>query len=166
MAEIIGVSLWILMGIKWGDWRNWSKYQPTIVYFIFCDVLYYLITYSHPLWSLEPTWPLKTKLICLFGEFIVFASTVLIFIGNYPTVRLFSTWWTLLWVIIYTVIEWILLKLGVFTYQNNWNLVDSFLFNILLFVFLRLYFKKPVVALLASFPICMILIYLNRIPIK
>jgi hypothetical protein len=166
MAEIIGVSIWILLGLKWGDWRNWSNYQSTFVYFIFCDVLYYYITYTHPLWTLEPTWPLKTKLICIFGEFIVFASTVLIFLGNYPTNRLFSTWWTFMWVIIYTVNEWILLKLGVFSYHHNWGLFHSFLFNILLFVMLRLYFKKPVGALLLTLPIIISLIYLTSIPVK
>ena len=55
MAEIIGVCMWILLGLKWGDWKNWAAYQSTIVYFIFCDTLYYLISHSHPLWTLEPT---------------------------------------------------------------------------------------------------------------
>ncbi|HSU79891.1 MAG TPA: hypothetical protein VLK78_05695, partial [Candidatus Angelobacter sp.] len=49
------------------------------VYFIFCDTLYYLISHSHPLWTLEPTWPIKTRLVALFGEFIVFAITVLFY---------------------------------------------------------------------------------------
>lgn len=165
MAEIIGVIVWILAVIRWGDWRNWNLYQPTIIYFIFLDVLYYYITYTHPLWKLEPTWPLKYKIVSLFGEFLVFASTVLIYLGRYPTKRWISIGWIALWVIIYTSVEWVLLKLGVFSYHNNWNLFDSFLFNILLFSMLRFYFRKPLKALLLSVPICVLLIILNSVPL-
>lgn len=165
MFEIIGVAIWILAGIRWGDWKNWALYQPTIIYFILCDVLYYYITYNHPLWDLEPTWPLKYKLVSLFGEFLVFASTILLYIGRFPTKRWPSLFWIVLWVVIYTISEWVLWKFGVFSYHNNWNLFDSFLFNFLLFLMLRLYYRKPLTALLLSVPICIILIMLNSVPL-
>jgi hypothetical protein len=146
--------------LRWGDWRNWSKYHATILYFIFGDVLYYYVTYSHRLW------PLKNELVCLVGEFIVFACTVLIYLGKYPPGHFISLWWTSLWVIIYTANEWILLKTGTFTYNNGWTLFDSFLFNILLFILLRLHYKMPLITLILSVPISIILILLNSIPIK
>lgn len=166
MAEIIGVSTWILAALRWGDWRNWHKYHATILYFILGDVLYYYITYNHRLWSLVPTWPLKHELVCVAGEFIVFASTILIFLGRYPSGRFISTWWTLVWASIYTVNEWILLKTGTFTYEHGWTLFDSFLFTILMFIMLRLHYKRPLFTIVISVPILILLIFLNSIPIK
>jgi hypothetical protein len=166
MAEIIGVYAWIMATLRWGDWINWRKYQATILYFILGDILYYYVTYTHRLWSLEPTWPLKNELLCVGGEFIVFASTVLIFLGKYPTGHFVSIWWTIVWVCIFTANEWILLLTGTFAYQHGWTLFDSFLFNILLFILLRLHFKMPLISYVLSIPIAIILIYLNSIPIK
>lgn len=166
MAEIIGVSTWILAALRWGDWRNWHKYHATILYFILGDVLYYYTAYNHRLWSLVPTWPLKYELVCLAGEFIVFTSTILIFLGRYPAERFISTWWTAVWVIIYTANEWILLETGTFIYQHGWTLFDSFLFNILMFTLLRLHYKRPLFTLVISVPISILLIFLNAIPIK
>ncbi|PKG23988.1 CBO0543 family protein [Niallia nealsonii] len=166
MAEIIGVTIWIAAAIKWGDWRNWQKYYPTILYFIFCDVMYYYLTASKPLWMLRPTWPLQHSLISLIGEFIVFASTVLIFLGRYPFRPFISISWTFIWVIIYTINEWVLLKTGTFTHHNSWTLVDSFFFNILMFVFLRLHEKKPLMTLLLSIPIGFLVMYIYFIPIR
>lgn len=166
MAEIIGVSTWLFAGLRWGDWRNWHKYHATILYFILGDVLYYYITYHHRLWSLTPTPPLKTELVCLVGEFLVFASTILIYLGRYPNGHFISAWWTCLWVLIYTVNEWILFLTGTFTYDNGWTLFDSFLFNILMLILLRLHYKKPLLTLILSIPISIILIILNSIPIR
>jgi hypothetical protein len=166
MAEIIGVSTWILAAFRWGDWRNWGKYHATILYFILGDALYYYVANNHRLWSIEPTWPLKSELVSLTGEFIVFACTVLIFIGRYPKGQYVSTWWTAFWVIIYTVNEWILSITGTFTYHHGWTLFDSFMFNILLFILLRLHDKRPLFTLLLSVPVSIILIYINSIPIK
>ncbi|GED29342.1 hypothetical protein [Brevibacillus centrosporus] len=81
---------WTLAGTRWGDWRHWKKYQPTILYLLLLNVLYYYITYHHRLWYLHPQWPLNSELICVLGELIVFTSTVLIFLGRYPEGKLFS----------------------------------------------------------------------------
>ncbi|MEH7082234.1 CBO0543 family protein [Neobacillus drentensis] len=166
MAEIIGVSTWILAAVRWGDWRNWYIYYPTILYFILGDALYYYVTYNHQLWSLVPTWPLKHELACLAGEFIVFACTVLIFLGRYPSGHIVSIWWTAVWVFIYTANEWILLLTGTFKYHHGWMLYHSFLFNILLFTLLRFHFKKPLFTMVLSIPITLILIHINSIPVK
>jgi hypothetical protein len=79
MATIIAVCSWVIAGVVWGDWRNWAKYHTTVFYFMFCDIMYYLVTVDHRLWSLEPTWPLHSELVVIWGELIVFTSTVLIY---------------------------------------------------------------------------------------
>lgn len=164
MAEIIGVITWMMFALKWGDWKNWDKYHSTILYFILGDILYYYVSYRHRLWSLEPKWPLTNELECLAGEFIVFACTILIYLGKYPANLFLSACWILMMVIIYTVIEWILRLTGTFSYHHGWTLFHSFLFNILMFILLRWHFKKPLFSLLISVPISIILMILYSIP--
>lgn len=166
MAEIIGVSCWTLAGILWGDWRHWRKYHSTILFFVLCDTFYYYATYTYRLWSLQPTWPLRSEMITLVGEFIVFASTTLIFLGRYPEGRLIAPLWTLLWIFIYTMNEWGLRITGTITYNHGWRLFYSLLFNVLMFVFLRLHNKKPLLTYGLSIPITVLLLVLFRIPIK
>jgi hypothetical protein len=166
MATIIAVCSWVIAGVVWGDWRNWAKYHTTVFYFMFCDIMYYLVTVDHRLWSLEPTWPLHSELVVIWGELIVFTSTVLIFLGRYPAGRFISIWWTLLWVSMYTFIEWILLLAGTFKYSNGWTLLYSFLFSILVFVFLRLHYLRPLTTYILSIPTFFILIYLNSVPLR
>ena len=167
MAEIIGVSSWILAAVRWGDWKNWRAYHATILYFILIDALYYYVTYNHRLWSLAPTWPLRHELEAVFGEFIVFACTVLIYLGRYPVRGLgYSILWFMLWIGIYTANEWVLLLTGTFTYQHGWNLFDSFLFNIGMFFMLRLHIKKPLLTYVVSIPTACCFLFINSIPIQ
>jgi hypothetical protein len=166
MAEIIGVCTWLIAALRWGDWRNWQRYYSTILYFLLGDALYYYVSYTHRLWSLEPTWPLKNEVTCIAGEFIVFACTILIYMGKYPPNHFISIRWTAIWVMIYTVNEVILLWTGTFSYQHGWTIFHSFMFNILLFILLRLHFKKPLWTMLLSIPVTTILIFINSIPLK
>ncbi|WP_419879243.1 hypothetical protein [Brevibacillus centrosporus] len=108
---------WTLAGTRWGDWRHWKKYQPTILYLLLLNVHYYYITYHHRLWYLHPQWPLNSELICVLGELIVFTSTVLIFLGRYPEGKLFSLRWTGQWVCVHTLNEWLLCLTGTFRYN-------------------------------------------------
>jgi hypothetical protein len=165
MAEIIGVSTWVLAGLRWGDWKNWQKYHATILFFILGDALYYYVSHTHRLWSLEPTWPLKSEFVCVIGEFLVFASATLIYLGKYPEGRLISVWWTLLWIGIFSVNEWILLLTGTFSHSNGWTLWDSFLFNIIMFIILRLHYKRPLLAYPLSILVAVVLIYRYSMPI-
>ncbi|MGG3561175.1 hypothetical protein ABES03_06185 [Neobacillus rhizosphaerae] len=166
MAEIIGVSLWTLVTLRWGDWRNVKKYYATILYFLFCDVLYYYLSYNHRLWSITPTPPLTSEFVALVGEFIVFTGTIFLFLGRYPSNQFFSIRWTSLWVILYTTNEWVLLKTGTFVYEHGWTIVHSLLFNIFMFIFLRLHDQRPILTMILSIPIPFILIKLFSIPIR
>lgn len=40
--------LYILVCLKWGDWRNWRKYYPTILYVIIWDLIFNLLLIITP----------------------------------------------------------------------------------------------------------------------
>jgi hypothetical protein len=56
--HIIGSFLWILATWKWGDWRNWKKYQSTILYMIVFSLLFDVLTYNHSLFLVTFFYPL------------------------------------------------------------------------------------------------------------
>ncbi|WP_308639839.1 CBO0543 family protein [Paenibacillus silvisoli] len=165
MPEVIGVSSWIIAGWVWGDWRNWRKYESTILFMILLDTLYYYVSQDHRLWTLEPQAPFRTEFAALLGEFIVFASAVLMFLGRFPKGLKQGLLWTLLWIAIFSANEALLLVTGTFSYSNGWTLFDSIVFCFLMFPVLRLHHVKPLAAYALSIPACILYIYYYNISI-
>ncbi len=155
---IIVSLIFLVAAWRWGDWRNWQKYYPTILFFILGNFAYGYITYDHPLWEHES--PLfKSTLSDIFITLISFPALVLIFLPHYPNGRYKRIGYILIWVVLSTAFEWIALKLGFFSYHNGWNTWHSVLFNFIMFPLLRLHHTKPlpawIMAILAAIVICL-----------
>jgi hypothetical protein len=41
--------MFLLIGWRFGDWRNLGKYYPTILFLIIGDLLYNVLTYNIPM---------------------------------------------------------------------------------------------------------------------
>lgn len=55
MVNVLYASVWIFAMWKWGDWKNWQKYYPTILLFIIGDFIYlYLLSDLYPMWRYNP----------------------------------------------------------------------------------------------------------------
>jgi hypothetical protein len=130
---------------KWGDWRNWKLYYPTILFFIVGNFSYGLLTYNYPLWEFESLL-LKTTGSTFLITIVAFPATILIFLPHYPKGKVKQILYILLWVLTYTLIEIVSHKLGFFSYHNGWNIWWSVLFNLIMFPLLRLHHKKPPLA--------------------
>ncbi|KIL41919.1 hypothetical protein SD70_04750 [Gordoniibacillus kamchatkensis] len=141
----------IFLAWRWGDWRNWTKYQSTILYFISCDLLYNFLTYNHPLWEYEPTlvYPNHT-MMSLIAMFVAYPSVTLVFLGKYPAGRIKRILWICFWALLWTFLEWVSFKVGQFSYHNGWNLTWSIVFDFVLFAMLRLHFVKPLLTYVLS----------------
>lgn len=148
----IMVSLLILAAAwRWGNWRNWQKYYPTILFFILADYAYGYITYNQPLWQYESPL-LKTTLSDLFVSLIGYPSLILLFLQYYPKGIYKRIVYISLWVILhFTLIELLALKLGFFSYHNGWNVWYAFLFDCFMFPMFRLHYKKPLIVWIITF---------------
>ena len=51
----IYVLLFLVAAIKWGDWRRWRDFYPTILFFIVGDLLKNFLLYNHWLWTYKET---------------------------------------------------------------------------------------------------------------
>jgi len=152
MFIVFGI-LFLLMGWRFGDWRNFKKYYPTILYFIIGDLLYNLFTYNAPLWkySKDFIFPNHT-LVNLWTMITIYPATVLTYLFHFPKKKIRQIFYILFWVIVFII--WELLNLHIFgliNHSNGWNMWWSFLFDIIIFIMLPIHHKRPLVAWGLSF---------------
>ena len=156
----------ILIAWKWGDWRNWKLYYPTMLYFIIGDLSYIILTSNKPLWEFE-----SSIISSDFVEFLIaavcFPCTCFVFFALYSKVSKSKRIVYLLLLFaasLYTSIEWLSYRLGFISYHNGWDLYWSFLFNCIMFPLLLLHYKKPVWVWPISITSAFIVIYLFDLP--
>ena len=143
-------GLFILACYKWGDWRNWKTYYPTILFLIAGDFIYYYVSAAKPLWQYTAKlFPgtYATLIIAL----IIYPCTILLFIPFYPkSGSIKKVCYITGWVCLYAFLEYLALKYNYMQQFNRWNFLYSVLFDYALFPLLLVHQKKPSVALLLS----------------
>lgn len=163
MFHILLAVVALLICYKYGDWKNWENYYPTILFFILSNVVCILLTYNHPLWFYESNILNRTfndLLICI----TVYPSTVMTFIPNFPKKFIKRMAHIAYYVSIYTIVEFIAVKLGCFTYHNGWSIWHSALFNLTMFPILYLHYKKPLYVWAIALISPHILFFIMKIP--
>ena len=145
MFHLILVILAITVCYFVGDWRNWTKYHSTILFYITGDLMYNFLAYNKPLWQYasHTTW-LGHTLSNLLVSLTVFPCTILVFFRYYPNSGILKKIvYISLWVAIQSSVEAVSLRLGYFTHHNNWNIVWSIIANFILFPTMVLHQSKP-----------------------
>lgn len=150
------------------DYLKWKHYYPTLQYVAIGNLTYNFLCASHWLWRLKPdiNWYNDT-LVELGYTFITFPATALMFLSHYPNedrkFRVFVHY--VFWIGLYVVFEFILLLKGTIYYKYGWSIGWSILFDIIMFPFIRFHHKNPLLALVFSFPVVLILLWVFDIPI-
>lgn len=165
MFYIILLIFLIAICYKWGDWRNWQKYQSTILFFTLGDFLYMGLTYLKPLWDYDTNFA-KGIYDNLFVNFTIFPCTILLFIPRFPEGIKKQVLYILKWVVIYTSVEWLATLLHSFQQENGWTIWYSLTFNFVMFPLLWLHYKKPLLAYLGSFVVAVTILWLFKIPVN
>lgn len=159
--HIIVSTIFVLIAWRWGDWKNWKTYYPTILFFITGNFLYDLLTYNYPLWAYESPL-LKTTFSDLLFSFVFFPATILLYLPHFPKGLVKQAVYVLFSVIIYTIVEIVSYSFEFFSYHHGWSICWSVLFNIIMFPTLRLHHKKPPLAWFISFLVAAgVLFYFN-----
>jgi hypothetical protein len=76
----------IFIAWKWGDWRNWKLYYPTILYMIIGNLTYIILSKNKPLWKYESP-IISGDFAELLIAFVVFPCTCFIFFQLYSKVN-------------------------------------------------------------------------------
>ncbi|MDQ1913373.1 CBO0543 family protein [Paenibacillus sp. GD4] len=145
----IGYLGWIAAAWKWGDWKNINDYMSSTYFFICGSLLYFYLTGADILWRFEsPYFQWKHSLFELLLTFVVFPCVTILFLSHYPNGLLKQLLYNLGWALTFGFHEWIVYRMGLFTYFNGWSLGWSVFVDILIFPLLRLNQKKPLYAYL------------------
>jgi hypothetical protein len=153
---------------RWGDWKNWQLYYPTILFMIVGNFLYNVLTYHYPIWMYKDStfFPNHTT-ADIFNSFVLFPAVILIFLPHYPKESMIKkVKYLALWITVFVSVEWFLGYLGYFSYYNGWTLGWSFLFNVGMFMILRIHFKRPLLAWAISVFVILFLVIYFDVPIE
>nr|WP_295970302.1 CBO0543 family protein [uncultured Bacillus sp.] len=133
---------------RFGEWKNYKTYYPTILFMIIGDLLYNLFTSQTPTWSYNPDFICRNHtLVNLWVMMTTYPATVLIFLPHYPERRSKQILYIFLWSVLYGLIETIGIYLvGNISHHNGWNMWWSMAFNIVLFTMLPIHHKRPLLA--------------------
>lgn len=159
-------ALYLVAGIRWGDWRHWQKYYPTILFLIIGDGLYNFLLYNKSMWLFHDLILPNHTTITLLSMIVSYTVTVLIYLGKFPDGWLKRSLWFLLWSGIYLSVEYANSKFGFITYHNGWNIGWSVVFTGIIFFILPIHHKKPLFAWGLSIVIIVSLLIIFKVQIS
>jgi hypothetical protein len=159
-------AIYLFAGYKWGDWRNWKSYYPTILFLIIGDFLYNFLLYNQSMWLFHDIILPNHTTITILAMTVSYSATVLIYLGRFPEGWTKRLLWFLLWTGGYLIIEYIDNRLGFITYHNGWNFWWSALLTGIIFFILPVHHKSPLVAWILSFVIILSLLFIFHIKIS
>ena len=157
---------YLIAGFIWGDWRNWQKYYPTILFLILGDFLYNFLLYNKTMWLFHDLFLPNHTMVTLLAMTVSYTATVLIYLGRFPSGWKNQFLWFLLWCGIFMLGEYVNFKLGFITYHNGWNMWWSVTFTGIIFLILPIHHKKPLLALVFSLVIVLTLLMVFNVKIS
>lgn len=145
------VAVTIIVTWKWGDWKNWQKYHPTMLVAAVGNLLYIFLYNGHFLWQFQGVALTNITTVELLFTFIVLPLTVLLYLSNYPDTPKRWIIHTVEYIVTYVALEWIYVKLGWFKHDYGWNMWWSLAWDSLMFPIWALHHNRPLIAYMASF---------------
>ncbi|MED1466932.1 CBO0543 family protein [Bacillus salipaludis] len=152
--------IYVYIGWKFGKWKDFNRYYPTLLFFIIGDLLYQFLLFNHSMWMFHPYGRIDEwiklnnhTLIALTKMVIQYPVTIAIFLGRMSSNKMHQIFSIVLWSGIYTFNESIANFLGVITYHNGWNFWWDGAFNVMMFSMLLLHYKNPLLAWILSVPV-------------
>lgn len=158
-AIVLGLVCW-----RWSKWQNWNEYYPTILYLFIGNVVCDLLVYQKPLWAfndLTNRYPFLS--IALMA--VLFPSTVIMFLSHLPKTAKKYIVYIIFWAAIYFGIELFAYLIGDFLYFDDWYIVHSIVFDVVMFPMILLHYKKPLLAWPLSAVLAFLFIWIFKIPL-
>ncbi|VBB06497.1 Hypothetical protein LUCI_1730 [Lucifera butyrica] len=139
------ILIFLLAAWKFGDWKNRARYYPTVLFVITANLGASFLSYHHNLWVYNPDALVKTQTtVEMINSFIMLPAATFIYLSNFPTQKQHPYGYMLLWVFLFSMLEFIDSHIvhGI-SYDNGWSWFSSSLFDCAIFSVLRLHYLKP-----------------------
>ncbi|KPU44748.1 hypothetical protein OXPF_18340 [Oxobacter pfennigii] len=153
---------------RYGDWKNWQKYHTTMLYVAVANLFYnFIYTGDNLLWKLQPAFLLGNhKIAEIFYTFIIFPSTVLLLLKNFPSDLKSLSLRLIKFISIYFIFECIAYSLGCISYHNGWTIWWSLVWDFMMFPMWMLHHKKPLISYAVSAAVISCMLVLFPVTIK
>jgi hypothetical protein len=149
----IGLSAGFLLAAwRWGDWRRWRLYYPTMLFAATVNLAAAYISYHHPLWDFNADAFVGSETtVEMLNSLFALPVTVFAYLSRYPAAGpLRQARYILVWVALFAAVESLDTYLGGICYFNGWSLAHSIVFDCVMFPILRLHHLRPLAAWLAT----------------
>lgn len=136
-----GYSAW-----RWGDWKSWEKYYPTVLFMMVVNIGASYLTYHHGLWNYHPDALVKSQTVLeLLNCFVILPCVAFLYLSRFPTTNiLHQCGYIALWVLLFSGLEFTdHYIIGGIYYTNGWSWMASSIFDIAIFSILRLHYLRP-----------------------
>jgi hypothetical protein len=133
---------------KWGDWKRWREFYPTILYMVIANLTCAYVFYEYRLWIFKSF--MGDSVTCLVIKDFISPSAIILFLTHYPKGAFKQTIYILAWAAVNTVLESVAYLLNGITYDHGWSLLCSFLLLVIAFALARLHYRRPLLAWLPS----------------
>lgn len=150
---------------RWGDWRNWKQYYPTILFAVMGNMTSELLMYRSPLWEYNDVF--GDYMVLLIGlSVLLFSGTVILFLSFYPKKPAHQALFILAWAVGFTALEYLAMQAGSFLHHRGWSIWYTLLHNLIMFALFRLHFKRPLLAWPASFLVAFAVLWYFDLPFE
>jgi hypothetical protein len=167
MALIYAI-LFVCAALIWGDWRHFKKYYPTMLFVCTVNLVVLVLTYNYSLWRFHYAFPGSPNHVpaAFLIMFVNFSALILIFLGRYPQKIGKQVLWTLLFVAINSICEWIGIHKHSIIYEHGWSYGWSIMINALMYPTLRLHHTRPLYAVVFTLLVFAFFIWYFQIPLS
>lgn len=147
---------------KWGAWRRWREFYPTILYMLIGNLTCSYVFYEYRLWIFDSF--AGDTIMCLAIKDLIYPSAVILFLTHYPECFWKQFCYITVWAAVNTFLEFIAFKIGGIHYDHGWNLFWSFILLEIAFALVRLHYKKPLLVWLPSLACGIAMALIFKIP--
>lgn len=144
--RIFLISGFLFAAWKWGDWQNWRKYYPSMLFVMVVNLSASYITYHYPLWIFNDDFLVSTEMTVEFlNTYVNLPATALVYLTKFPADGLGKKLsYISCWVLLYGLLELIDNKIiGGISYANGWAWPYSVLFDLAMFLIIWTHHVKP-----------------------
>lgn len=116
------------------------------------------------MWRYEPDFFSNHTITELSNSVIFLPSVALLFLSLYPT-KMSKALYYLIWIIGSTIWEFIFITFNKITFHNGWNFWIEPLFYLVMYIMVRLHYKRPIWAYIGSVVFIVILLIAFNVPV-
>lgn len=158
----------LFFAYKFGNWREWRKYQPTLLYICALNLLYNFLAANYDLWKYIPDFYSNHSITEVINSVILLPAIALIFLSHYPEGQGSKkiTAYYLKWIIYSVLIESVYVYFEKITFHNGYAFWMEPFFYFLMYTFIRLHHTQPILTYFLTALVVLGFIYGFDVPVS